>query len=184
MDMIGRIRRLHCRGNKSEREIARITGLSRNTVSKWLHGQVDGPPKYRRSDKPSKLTPFHDALKLALKADARRPRHERRTAKALYAEIKAAGYDGGYTRVTDFVRAWRHSEGQSLSAKAFVPLAFELGEAFQFDWSEDWAVVGGIYYRLQVSHMKLCASRAFWLVAYPSQGHEMNRTGFRGGLLA
>jgi transposase len=173
MDMIGRIRRLHCRGNKSEREIARITGLSRNTVSKWLHGQVDGPPKYRRSDKPSKLTPFHDALKLALKADARRPRHERRTAKALYAEIKAAGYDGGYTRVTDFVRAWRHSEGQSLSAKAFVPLAFELGEAFQFDWSEEGLVVGGIYYRLQVSHMKLCASRAFWLVAYPSQGHEM-----------
>jgi hypothetical protein len=57
---------------------------------------------------------------LALKADARRPRRERRTAKALYAEIKAAGYDGGYTRVTDFVRAWRHSEGQSLSAKAFV----------------------------------------------------------------
>jgi transposase len=26
---------------------------------------------------------------------------------------------------------------------------------------------------MQVSHMKLCASRAFWLVAYPSQGHEM-----------
>jgi transposase len=34
-------------------------------------------------------------------------------------------------------------------------------------------VVGGIYYRAQVAHMKLCASRAFWLVAYPSQGHEM-----------
>lgn len=49
MDMMGRIRRLHSRGNKSEREIARITGLSRNTVSKWLHGQVDGPPKYQRT---------------------------------------------------------------------------------------------------------------------------------------
>jgi hypothetical protein len=34
-------------------------------------------------------------------------------------------------------------------------------------------LVGGIYYRVQVAHMKLCASRAFWLVAYPSQGHEM-----------
>jgi len=34
-------------------------------------------------------------------------------------------------------------------------------------------VVGGIDYRMQVSNMKLCASRAFWLVAYPSQGHEM-----------
>ncbi len=54
-----------------------------------------------------------------------------------------------------------------------MPLSFELGEAFQFDWSEEGLVVGGIYYRLQVSHMKLCASRAFWLVAYPSQGHEM-----------
>ena len=36
MDMIGRIRRLHRRKNKSEREIARITGLSRNTIAKWL----------------------------------------------------------------------------------------------------------------------------------------------------
>jgi hypothetical protein len=54
-----------------------------------------------------------------------------------------------------------------------VPLKFELGEAFQFDWSEEGLVVGGIYRRMQVSHMKLCASRAFWLVAYPSQGHEM-----------
>ena len=34
-------------------------------------------------------------------------------------------------------------------------------------------VVGGIYYRAQVAQLKLCASRAFWLVAYPSQGHEM-----------
>jgi transposase len=88
-------------------------------------------------------------------------------------EIKAAGYGGGYTRVTDFIRAWRQAEGQGASANAFVPLAFELGEAFQFDWSEEGLVVGGIYYRAQVSHMKLCASRAFWLVAYPGQGHEM-----------
>ena len=34
MDMIGRIRRLHSRKKKSVREIARITGLSRNTISK------------------------------------------------------------------------------------------------------------------------------------------------------
>jgi transposase len=34
-------------------------------------------------------------------------------------------------------------------------------------------VVGGVFYNMQVSHLKLCASRAFWLVAYPSKGHEM-----------
>ena len=173
MDMIGRIRRMHSRGKKSEREIARTTGLSRNTVGKWLHGPLQGEPKYRRFGQPSKLTAFHEGLKRALEVDAHRPRHERRTARALYFEIKVAGYAGGYSRVTDFIREWRLGEGQAVSTHAFVPLAFELGEAFQFDWSEEGLVVGGIYYRLQVSHMKLCASRAFWLVAYPSQGHEM-----------
>jgi hypothetical protein len=48
-----------------------------------------------------------------------------------------------------------------------------LGEAFQFDWSDEGLVVGGVFYKVQVAHLKLCASRAFWLVAYPSQGHEM-----------
>ena len=80
-------------------------------------------------------------------------------------------YSGGYSGVTDFIREWRSSEGKT--PHAFVPLKFELGEAFQFDWSDESMVVGGIYYKMQVSHMKLCASRAFWLVAYPSQGHEM-----------
>jgi transposase len=68
-----------------------------------------------------------------LEAVARRSlteaQHERRTAKALYAEIRAAGYDGGYTRLTDFIRSWRHGEGQGAAVHAFIPLAFELGEA-------------------------------------------------------
>ena len=173
MDMIGRIRRLHSRGNKSEREIARLTGLSRNTVAKWLKAPVETAPKYQRKASVTKLEPFHETLKQALRADARRPVAARRTAKALYAEIKAAGYDGGYTRVTDFIREWRAGQGQGAAARAFVPLTFALGEAFQFDWSEEGHVVGGVYHRMQVAHMKLCASRAFFLVAYPSQGHEM-----------
>ena len=173
MAMIGKIRRLHYRQQKSVREIARLTSLSRNTVRKWLRTPVAGEPRYRRGARPGKLTAFHEALLQALKADAHRPIRERRTAQALFAELKVAGYAGGYTRVTDFIRDWRQGAGQGAATAAFVPLAFEFGEAFQFDWSEEGLVVGGIYYRVQVSHMKLCASRAFWLVAYPSQGHEM-----------
>ena len=173
MAMIGKVKRMHFREKKSVREIVRLTSLSRNTVRKWLKAAVLEEPRYRRNSAPGKLTPFHESLKLALKVDAHRPRHERRTARALHTQIRIEGYDGGYSRVTDFVRAWRQGEGQSIATTAFVPLAFELGEAFQFDWSEEGLVVGGIYYRMQVSHLKLCASRAFWLVAYPSQGHEM-----------
>ena len=145
MAMIGKVKRMHFREKKSVREIVRLTSLSRHTVRKWLKTPVLEEPKYRRGEAPGKLTPFHEAIKQALKVDAHRPRHERRTARALHAQIKVEGYAGSYSRVTDFVRAWRQGEGQSVSTKAFVPLAFELGEAFQFDWSEEGLVVGGIY---------------------------------------
>jgi len=137
MDMIGKIRRLHSRDKKSKREISRTTGIARNTVAKWLDAPSPSTcPKYRRAEQPNKLTVFQEAIKLALKADAHRPKHERRTARALFAEVKAAGYEGGYSRLTDFIREWRQGVGQAALVNAFVPLSFELGEAFQFDWSE------------------------------------------------
>ena len=173
MAMIGKVLRMHHREKKSVREIVRATSLSRNTVRKYLRAPVAQPPKYRRRPAATKLAPFIETIKMALLADARRPRKERRTAKALLEQITAAGYEGGYTQLTDFIRAWRANQGGVAVGKAFVPLTFELGEAFQFDWSDEALVIGGLYRKLQVAHMKLCASRAFWLVAYPSQGHEM-----------
>ncbi len=47
------------------------------------------------------------------------------------------------------------------------------GEAFQFDWSEDWAILAGERTKLQVAHFKLSHSRAFIVRAYPLQTHEM-----------
>ncbi len=120
MAMIGKVKRMHFREKKSVREIVRLTSLSRNTVRKWLKAPVAGEPKYRRDPRPGKLTAFHEALQQqALKVDAHRPKRDRRTAQALYAEIKAAGYAGGYTRVTDFIRAWRQGAGQTASTTAF-----------------------------------------------------------------
>jgi hypothetical protein len=55
----------------------------------------------------------------------------------------------------------------------YVPLVFQPGEAFQFDWSEDWAVIGGERTKVQAAHTKLAHSRAFIVRAYPLQTHEM-----------
>src|SRR5690242_28978 len=173
MEMWGQVRRMYFRDKLSRSEIARRTGLSRNTVKKWLRAGESIEPRYRRGLKPGKLTAFEGWLLKALQADAARAKRDRRTAKALYAELKARGYSGGYTVLTDFIRAWRQRASANVSTRAFVPLKFELGEAFQFDWSEERLVVGGIWRKLQLAHLKLCASRAFMLVAYPSQGHEM-----------
>lgn len=173
MAMIGKVLRMHRREKKSVREIVRATSLSRNTVRKYLRMEKAEAPKYRRAPASTKLAPYVETVEQALLADARRPKKERRTAKALYAQLVAQGYTGGYSRLTDYIRGWRAGQSGVAVGDAYVPLSFELGEAFQFDWSEEPLVIGGVYQRLQVAHMKLCASRAFWLVAYPSQGHEM-----------
>lgn len=173
MAMIGKVLRLYHRENKSVREIARLTSLSRNTVRKYLREGKAQAPKYRRPAVSTKLSPYVDVVRQALVADVRRPKKERRTARALHAQLRAEGYEGGYSRLTDYIRQWRANQGAAAAGQAYVPLSFALGEAFQFDWSEESLVVGGVYQKLQVAHMKLCASRAFWLVAYPSQGHEM-----------
>jgi len=173
MAMIGKIRRMYFRDKLSVSEIARRTSLARNTIKKWLRAPRGVEPRYRRAAKPGKLTAFEAQLIQALESDAHRSKRERRTALALKAQIAEQGYRGGYTQVAAFIRRWHLGSGKAGASRAFVPLKFELGEAFQFDWSEEALVVGGIYRRLQVAHLKLCASRAFWLVAYPSQGHEM-----------
>ena len=48
MTMIGKVRRLFHRQNKSVREIACLTSLSRNTISKYLNMEVQEEPKYQR----------------------------------------------------------------------------------------------------------------------------------------
>lgn len=173
MAMIGKIRRMYYRDGLTISEIVKRTSLARNTVKKWLRAAPGVEPGYRRrAVVPHKLTAYVDRLVSMMETDARRPKRDRRTVKALFAHLQGEGYSGGYSRLTDFVRAWRLANG-AIVGHAFVPLQFALGEAFQFDWSEEGVVIGGLYRKLQVAHMKLCASRAFWLIAYPSQGHEM-----------
>ena len=107
MELLGKVRRMFYRDKLSRSEISRRTGLSRNTIKKWLDSAEGAAPKYRRESTPGKLTPFHAFLLQALEADARRPKRDRRTAKALHAQIKSQGYAGGYTMLSDFVRRWR-----------------------------------------------------------------------------
>lgn len=172
MKDLGRIRRLFYRDGMSLSEISRKTGYSRNTVKRWLRTPEGTEPKYERQNPNIKIAPYAARLIKALETDARRPKRDRRTALKLFDELQAAGFTGTYCRVTEFIRRWRADGGAAVS-KAFVPLHFELGEAFQFDWSEEHLVIGGVWRKILASHLKLCASRAFVVQAYPTQGHEM-----------
>ena len=173
MVMYGKIRRMYFRERLSISEIVRRTSVSRNTVKKWLREPRGSEPKYQRVEKQKKLAPYEGQLRQALAVDKHRRKRERRTALMLFQAIRDAGYTGGYSQLTAWLRRTRQAAGETQSTTAFVPLKFALGEAFQFDWSEEQLLIGGMVRRIQLAHLKLCASRAFFLSAYPSQGHEM-----------
>ena len=86
----------------------------------------------------------------------------------MYGDLVALGYRGAYDRVAAFARDWRCRQrevARIAGGGTLVALLFAPGEAFQFDWSEDWAVIGGERMKLKVAHFKLAHSRAFVLRA-------------------
>lgn len=115
MKDLGIIRRMFYRDGLSLSEIERRTGLTRKTVRRWLNAAEGTEPQYRRRPaEDTKIAPFAERLTKALEVDVRRPKRDRRTALKLFREIQAAGFDGDYSRVTEFVRRWRLNGGQTL----------------------------------------------------------------------
>jgi transposase len=171
--ILAKIRRLHLRDKLSIREIAKRTNLSRNTVRHWLRQPEMSEPKYPDRQSKSVVDPYVEQLRQWLTADSHRPKRDRRTATAMFEALKAQGYAGSYTRVAIRAKKLRQELNDAPNRKAFVPLTFAHGEAFQFDWSCEYVFIGGLRRRLEVSHCKLASSRAFWLVAYYTQSHEM-----------
>jgi hypothetical protein len=114
--------------------------LSRNTITKHLNaGTIE--PKFTTPERQSKLDPFADKLAEWLKTETGKSRKQRQTAKQLYEDLVKLGYTGSYGRVAAFTRDWRSNRerGQQTTGRGmFVPLTFRPGEAFQFDWSEDF----------------------------------------------
>jgi len=171
---LSKLRRLVLRDGVSVREASRRLGISRNTASKWLSEPEMREPKYPvRVKAQGVLTPYEDTLARWLKADQHRNKRERRGIKAMFEALRAMGYGGSRGPVYSFAKQWRLAQDHSARGAGFVPLSFELGEAFQFDWSTEYAFVGGLHRRLEVAHTKLAASRAFMLSAFHSQAHEM-----------
>ncbi|MFC3312925.1 IS21 family transposase [Falsigemmobacter intermedius] len=175
MGLLNVIRKMRLRDGLPIREIARRTGLSRNTIRKHLRsGTIE--PEFSTPERPSKLDAFAEKLAGWLKSEAAKPRKQRRTLKRMHADLVTLGFTGSYNRVAAFARDWRaerQRQENTTGRGTFVPLAFRAGEAFQFDWSEDYAVLGNARVKLQLAHIKLSHSRAFLVRAYLLQTHEM-----------
>src|SRR5277367_4054436 len=106
MELLSVIRRWRYRDHYSIREIARRTGLSRNTVRKYLRSD-SVEPRFSVPERPSKLDPYADKLSAMLRVETGKSRKQKRTLKQLHADVVALGYRGSYNRVAAFARDWR-----------------------------------------------------------------------------
>ena len=172
VETIRKIRLSVHRDGKSIRKTAKDLHLSRNTVRKVIRsGETFF--QYERNNQPRpKLGPFMETLDANLEEDEKLPKKLRRTAQILFEAVQLNGYNGGYDSVRRYVQRWR-KERKTLSDKVFIPLVFEPGEAFQFDWSHEWVELGGIRSKVKVAHLRLCHSRHFLCIAYPRETQEM-----------
>ena len=172
VESIAKIRRdFHVR-KKGVREIARDRKVSRNTVRKVIReGETEF--RYERGEQPLPKMAGHLArLEGLLAANAKAPRKQRRTIKQLHGILCAEGYEGTYRTVCRHAERWRERHALEQSS-AFVPLQFRPGEAYQFDWSEEHVVIGGMPRKLRLAQMKLCYSRHPYVRAYPRETQEM-----------
>ncbi|MDQ4099977.1 MAG: IS21 family transposase [Chloroflexota bacterium] len=123
MEQWAELRREHFVGGKSIKELARSTGLSRNTIRRALRSEM--PPSYRRASKVSVLDPFKPEIHRLLKQDPKLPGVRVREL------LEPVGCTVCKTVVDDYLREVRPLFASP--PRTFQRTVYRPGEIVQFD---------------------------------------------------
>lgn len=124
MEEILTVHDLHRQG-LSIQAIARRAGLDRKTVRKYLARGLEPPVYGPRAPRGSMLEPYHDYLRARVQA------YPELSGTRLLREIRALGYRGGYTIVTDYLREVRPASAPGFEHRFETPP----GEQAQVDFA-------------------------------------------------
>jgi transposase len=151
VDKIKEVRLLKYVNGLPIKEIVRRTKLARNTVRKILRSN-NTEFTYQRNEQNRPVTgQIYETIEMWLEEDSSKPKKYRRTAWRMYEILKYEhGYDGSYESVAGCVRKAKKSLKLN-KPKAYIPLSFSPGDAFQFDWGEIMVYIGKDLVTLQLA---------------------------------
>ncbi|WP_243300523.1 IS21 family transposase [Bacillus litorisediminis] len=163
----------------SQRQIAKKLGISRNTVSKYtkqqeapttiLRQNVYGKKEY--SDETKRVLPIIDQW---LEDDLTSWGKQKHTAIRIYNRlVDEYDFKGSASNIRKIV-AKRKKKLQEV----FIPLDFQLGHQFQFDWGEADIFHQGRKQRIYLFCIQLSASRMRFVRAYLHEKQEAFLDGF------
>ncbi len=174
LETVVRIRREYA-GGKAIKAIARDLHVSRKVIRKAIRAP-EGAFDYQRKVQPlPRIGPFQDRLNTLLEENEVRGRRERLRMTRIHDLLEREGFEGSYDAVRRYAARWKADRRKDAGdgVTAFIPLMFKPGEAYQFDWSHEDVEIAGKPMRVKVAHMRLCASRAVYVRAYPRESQEM-----------
>ncbi|WP_041437873.1 Mu transposase domain-containing protein [Thermodesulfobium narugense] len=110
------------------RKIAKILGVSRNTVKRALKSETY--PSYERGKMVYKeLEPFHEFIKEAFI-------FKRQRVSVIISNLKSKGYNGSSIAVYRYINEHFKELKKDISTKTYEPYETSPGEQMQYDWSE------------------------------------------------
>ena len=180
---------------KSNREVARITGIHRKTVTRYwaeylrLAGQLQpegdnratqeeivSKPKYdTTSRKPMKYTPeIDEAIDLLLESEVEKARElgerhkQKLTNRQIHGLLRAEGHDIGLTVVTAHIK-----EKRDKKAEAFIRQEYDFGDRLEYDFGEVKLVIGGVVGKYFLAVFGAPRSSFRWAYLYDNQKKDV-----------
>jgi len=171
VDTYQKIRHLYEHEGKSQRDIARMLGISRNTVKKYCTGSqvpwerqgTSGRTRYVITE--DIMTFIRNCLASDQEENIPKQKH---TAKRIYDRlVEETGFSGGESTIRDVVALIKDTP-----KKVFLPLSFEPGEAIQMDWGEATVYVAGKKHKVQLLCLRECYSADIYCMTFYRQNEE------------
>lgn len=162
------ITKLHKKQGRSIRQIAKLTGHSRETIRKMLKDTE--PPKYvHETERPSPITgPVRSIVEQWLEEDKDKLPKLRHTAKRIYDRlVEEHGFEGSESTVRKMVQTMRNKPKECFMLLTSIP-----GEQAQVDFGEFMGTMDGIKQKIYFFCMILKYSRVPFVMSFPTNGSE------------